>query len=83
MSDTPRTDTEAFAADDSCYDVVQADFARDLERENARLRDALKSLVTHYVDLVDTGDAGVWDAETEPVVVNARAAIDAVRKESA
>jgi hypothetical protein len=33
MSDTPRTDTEAFAADDSCYDVVQADFARDLERE--------------------------------------------------
>jgi hypothetical protein len=38
MSNTPRTDAESFAADDACYDVVQADFARDLERENAALR---------------------------------------------
>jgi len=35
MSDTPRTDQESFYADGYC---VSSNFARELERENARLR---------------------------------------------
>ena len=33
MSDTPRTDSEAFLPHDSKYKVCDADFARTLERE--------------------------------------------------
>jgi len=33
MSDTPRTDAEAFWPHDSKYKVCDADFARNLERE--------------------------------------------------
>ena len=33
MSDTPRTDSEAFLPHDSKYQVCDADFARTLERE--------------------------------------------------
>ena len=33
MSDTPRTDSEAFLPHDSKYQVCDADFARILERE--------------------------------------------------
>jgi hypothetical protein len=33
MSDTPRTDAEAFLPHDSKYRVCDADFARQLERE--------------------------------------------------
>jgi hypothetical protein len=33
MSDTPRTDAEGCYPDDACSDVVDADFARTLERE--------------------------------------------------
>lgn len=33
MSDTPRTDAEAFYPHDSKYKVCDADFARQLERE--------------------------------------------------
>jgi hypothetical protein len=33
MSDTPRTDAEAFLPHDSKYRVCDADFARNLERE--------------------------------------------------
>jgi hypothetical protein len=50
VSDTPRTDAEAFAADDACYDVVQADFVRDLERENTALREAARRGVEAMAD---------------------------------
>ena len=33
MNDTPRTDSEAFLPHDSKYQVCDADFARQLERE--------------------------------------------------
>ena len=33
MSDTPRTDKESFFPHDSMYQVCDADFARQLERE--------------------------------------------------
>jgi hypothetical protein len=64
MSDTPRTDAACFAvvSNDPQSVVVWADFARDLERENAALRDdrdrlddvlasfypAVAPLVVHY-----------------------------------
>lgn len=37
--------------------------------------EALKTFVAEYVDLVESGDAGFWDAEKEPKVIAARAAI--------
>ena len=48
MNDTPRTDAKVFnflnahPSMNMNQDVVRADFARDLERENARLREALR-----------------------------------------
>lgn len=36
---------------------------------------ALSDLLNHYVKLVESGDAGFWDAEQEPEVITARAAI--------
>ena len=63
MSATPRTDTEAFAADDSCYDVVQADFARDLERENAALREAARRGVDADHELQNAFEDAVTRAE--------------------
>lgn len=40
-SDTPKTDAAAFDSFDGMVDVIDADFARELERENAKLRAAL------------------------------------------
>ena len=53
MSTTPRTDKEEFRTFGG--NIVYSDFARQLERENARLREALKSAVKiikiwHYLD---------------------------------
>jgi len=36
---------------------------------------SLESFVAEYVALVESGDAGFWDAETETKVIDARAAI--------
>jgi hypothetical protein len=42
-TDTPRTDDAVVGTNISSavFDVVRADFARELERENAKLRDSL------------------------------------------
>ena len=45
MSDTPRTDAEKFYDDREMEDVVYADFAQTLERENNELRE-LVNLIT-------------------------------------
>ncbi|MCJ7824184.1 MAG: hypothetical protein MUP44_04745 [Anaerolineales bacterium] len=46
MSDTPQTDIESTFATfvDDMDEVVPADFARELERENAKLKEQLDSL---------------------------------------
>ena len=49
-----------------CHPVRQA--APDLLK-------ALENLLHIYVALVESGDAGNWDAETETEVIDARAAI--------
>lgn len=36
---------------------------------------AIKALLAHYVQLVESGDAGNWNAEHEPKVIAARDAI--------
>ena len=49
MSDTPRTDSEAFLPHDSKYQVCDADFARILERElnaaNVEIEEKRKDVV--------------------------------------
>ena len=44
ISDTPRTDAEAFLPHDSKYRVCDADFARQLERELNAANDRIKRL---------------------------------------
>lgn len=39
------------------------------------LYEALKGLLDHYAMLVESGDAGNWDAEREPQVIAARTAL--------
>ena len=44
VSDTPRTDAEAFYPHDSKYKVCDADFARQLERELNAANERIKQL---------------------------------------
>ena len=44
MSDTPRTNLEAFFPHDSMYQVCDSDFARKLERELNAANDRIKRL---------------------------------------
>lgn len=55
MSDTPRTDKASFSADSGTADdyspeCVTADFARELERENAKLLTALRNLMPFVLE---------------------------------
>ena len=57
MSDTPRTNLEAFFPHDSMYQVCDSDFARKLERELQeankrikRLEEAGDEVVINYVN---------------------------------
>jgi hypothetical protein len=54
----------------------------DLIAASPDLYAALETFVTDYVDLVESGDAGFWDAETEPKVIAARAALAKARGET-
>ena len=40
-----------------------------------KLVGALECMLNRYVELVESGDAGKWDAEAEPDVIAARAAL--------
>ena len=66
MSETPKTDSKAqffgFNPDEG-EEFVQADFARELERENAALREELKSsrkLVDALIIKADAFDYLAW-----------------------
>jgi uncharacterized protein YPO0396 len=77
MSDTPRTDAEAFLPHDSKYRVCDADFARQLERElnaandynreirerNEWLNDKIDAANDRIKRLEEAGDAMVDDSE--------------------
>jgi hypothetical protein len=47
----------------------------ELEVLNGELLEALQNLLTKYVRLVESGDAGFWNAEAEDEVIKARSAI--------
>lgn len=54
---------------------------RALERSAPLLRDALTALLDRYVSLVNCGDCGNWNPETEDQVIAARAALANARGE--
>jgi hypothetical protein len=88
VSDTPRTDAKAqffgFNPDEG-EEFVQADFVRELERENAALRADSERLdwLTDALDWVELGDCvpTEHDAEGRSRLDAWRLAIDAARKE--
>lgn len=45
------------------------------QEENRRLREALDGVLARYTRLVESGDAGFWDCETEDEVIAARSAL--------
>jgi len=53
VSDTPRTDAEAFLPHDSKWKVCDADFARQLERELNAANDRIKELEAKVDELHD------------------------------
>lgn len=48
---------------------------RQLADQRAELLEALRQIVTRYVELVNSGDCGSWNPENELEVMDARAAI--------
>lgn len=76
MSNTPRTDAVEWTAGHGTDDrtVVFADFARELERENARLREAAETAMKYLDDDNSMGGASVYialrDAITPPPAAN-------------
>lgn len=78
MRDTPKTDAQELVdrdANGGIVHMVDADFARGLERELSALRIASQALLDHYLELVNSGDAGTWDPETEEPVIRLRRAL--------
>ncbi len=53
MSDTPRTDAEAFLPHDSKYRVCDVDFVRQLERELNAANEMFRKLNIHALNLTD------------------------------
>lgn len=49
QSDTPKTDAAVIAAPEyATPEYVHGDFARELERENARLRELVERITAYY-----------------------------------
>ena len=85
MSDTPRTDSEAFLPHDSKYQVCDADFARILECElnaaNVEIKEVSKDVVwlatekakleNYVMMLEEAGDAMVNEGWNEPHLAGA------------
>lgn len=67
------------ASEKRAADEREAEAARrrlvTVQAAGPELAEALKALLKHYVSLVNSGDAGHWDPETEEVVMQARAAL--------
>ena len=69
MNDTPRTDAEVFKPLAEAGEAVWAEFARQLERENKRLREALLELVAYAKPFMR-------DEWQEQALTRARAALE-------
>lgn len=94
MSDTLRTDAQLLTVKDCSYvaphpqgDYVLANFARELERENAALREAFAKadVLAEYMRSDGRREWAVvetWIHRDEIVVLMDRAAFDAIRKEA-
>lgn len=52
-----------------------------LREEHAALLSSLEDLLAHYVGLVNSGDAGIWNPENEAIVIRSRALIHRVERQ--
>ena len=79
MSDTPRTDAQVADRLDHAKYKVDIDFARQLERENARLREALRSVLPYAAAYTDEGpDPEGWQSKEVKDNLAAAKAADSV-----
>lgn len=75
---------------DEIYEVETDDPKSDEEIEatmallesSPALFEALKQFVSEYVALINSGDCGNWDPETEEKVIKARAALSSAQPEA-
>lgn len=83
QTDRERFEAQGFTVDKTCSPWVAYKGPRfnptewhTIRNDNESvLADALLALLAHYKQLVDSGDAGNWDCETETEVIDARAAL--------
>ena len=78
MSDTPRTDSQKYWLE--LHEVVEVDFARELERENAALREDKERLDWLQSATVRVDDILTYFMNSQ-LDLDLRAVIDAARKE--
>jgi hypothetical protein len=74
VSDTPRTDGRAYTHPriDGELMYVLADFARELERENAALRSLLREAIREHVDPYDLPEGDAYIARVEAALGEAK-----------
>jgi hypothetical protein len=72
---TPIADVTWSHADNGVASLSDAAFIVRAVNSHADLLAALKDMAVRYTALVNCGDCGNWDPETEPQVVAAREAI--------
>lgn len=61
---------------DAAYIVECVNSHASLVEEVERLREALETFVSEYVEMVNSGDCGFWDPEKEDKVIAARKALE-------
>lgn len=79
MSATPRTDSQLLTVKDCSYvaphptgEYVHADFARQLEHENAVLRSLLREAIREHVDPYDLPEGDHYIARVEAALGEAK-----------
>ncbi len=66
------------APENECERVANAEFIVLAVNNHERLVSALRKMINHYTGLVNSGDAGNWNPETEPQIIEARETLSAL-----
>lgn len=70
-----RMELVAICGKDSEYPIANANLIVTAVNSHEALVEAIQGLLERYTNLVGSGDCGFWNAEEEPQVIAARAAL--------